>query len=267
MANDHVSGRAPSGRHWRPLMKRKLRYVLIALGFGLLVLIAIPFLVNANVFRPAIEEKLTAVLARKVHVGNLDFSLLSGSLAADDLTIADDPAFGKSPFLTAKSVKIGIEVFALIFSHAARITGLTIEKPEVLLLRDAAGRWNASSLAAGSSGSSGDGSTRPGPDWVIKKLRLKNGRLAVGRTSSAKRNVYDNVDLEASDVSTTSRFPMTLTAKLPGGGSLKLDGKVGPIIRGDSTLPPLDTRLAIAGLDLGSTGLVDPNTGLGGSMD
>src|SRR6266516_57768 len=187
-------------RHWRPPMKRKLRYVLIALGVVLLVLIAIPFFVNANAFRPAIEEKLSAVLDRQVHVGNLDFSLLSGSLSADDLSIADDPAFSKSPFLTAKSVKIGIEVLTLVFSRAVRITGLTIEKPEVILLRDAAGRWNLSSLAGDSTGSSNGGST--GPDLVIKKLRLKNGRLTVGRTASSKRSVYDNVDLEASDVST-----------------------------------------------------------------
>ncbi len=248
-------------------MKRKLRYVLIGLGVVLLVLIAIPFFVNANAFRPAVEEKLSAVLDRQVHVGNLDFSLLSGSLSADDLSIADDPAFGKSPFLTAKSVKIGIEVLTLIFSRAVRITGLTIEKPEVILLRDAAGRWNLSSLAAGSTGSSNGGSTGPGPDLVIKKLRLKNGRLTVGRTASSKRSVYDNVDLEASDVSTTSQFPMTLAATLPGGGSLKLDGKVGPIKGGGSALPPLDTRLTIHGLDLGSTGFVDPGSGLGGLMD
>src|SRR5438034_333204 len=146
-------------RHWRPPMKRKLRYVLIALGVVLLVLIAIPFFVNANAFRPAIEEKLSAVLDRQVHVGNLDFSLLSGSLSADDLSIADDPAFGKSPFLMAKSVKIGIEVLTLVFSRAVRITGLTIEKPEVILLRDAAGRWNLSSLAGDSTGSSNGGST------------------------------------------------------------------------------------------------------------
>src|SRR6266545_1996087 len=194
-------------------MKRKLRYVLIALGIVVLVLIAIPFFVDANMFRPAVEEKLGAVLDRQVHVGNLDFSLFSGSLSADDLSIADDPAFSKSPFLTAKSFKIGVEVLTLITSRAVHITGLTIEKPEVMLLRNAAGQWNLSSLAAGSSASSDSGPKRLAPDLVIKKVRLKNGRLTVGRTASTNRSIYDNVDLEASDVSTTSRFPMILTAK------------------------------------------------------
>src|SRR5206468_6963970 len=172
-------------RHWRPPMKRKLRYVLIGLGVVLLVLIAIPFFVNANAFRPAIEEKLSALLARQVHVGNLDFSLLSGSLSADDLSIADDPVFSKSPFLTAKSFKIGVDVLTLITSRAVHITGLTIEKPEVMLLRNAAGHWNLSSLATGYSASSDAAPRRPAPDLMIKKLRLKNGRLTVGRTASA----------------------------------------------------------------------------------
>ena len=108
-------------------MRRKLGYVLITLGIVLLVLISIPFFVDANAFRPAVEEKLSGLLARKVHVGNLDFSLFSGSLSADDLSIADDPAFSKSPFLTAKSFKIGVEVLTLITSRAVHITGLTIE--------------------------------------------------------------------------------------------------------------------------------------------
>jgi AsmA protein len=248
-------------------MRRKLQYVLIALGIVLLVVIAIPFFVNANAFRPAVEEKLSAVLARQVHVGNLDFSLLTGSLSADDLSIADDPAFSKSPFLTAKSFKIGVEVLTLITSRAVHITGLTIEKPELMLLRNAAGQWNLSSLATGSKAPSEAGPTGPAPDLVIKKVRLKNGRLTVGRTASTNRSIYDNVDLEASDVSMTSQFPMTLTANLPGGGSLKLDGKAGPIKRDDSALPPLDAKLTIQNLDLGSTGFVDSSTGLGGLMD
>jgi len=82
-------------------MKKAIRYGLIAIGIIVLILIALPFFISINQCRPTIEEKLTTALGRQVQVGNLSLSILSGSLSADDLSIADDPAFSKSPFLTA----------------------------------------------------------------------------------------------------------------------------------------------------------------------
>ncbi len=251
-------------------MKGILRYVLIAAGVLLLLLIAVPFFLSPNQFRPTIEEKLSAALGRPVKVGNMSVSLFSGSLAADDLSIADDPAFSKSPFLTAKSLKVGVEMMPLIFSKALHVTGVTIEKPEVSLVKNAEGKWNFSSLATSDSkpapkagGESGGGT----PDFSVRKLQLKDGRVTVSSTASSKRHVYDDLQLEAFDVSATSAVPFSLTAKLPGGGGLKVAGKAGPADSKDATLSPLDAKIDIHGMDLGGTGFVDASTGLAGSMD
>jgi AsmA protein len=257
-------------------MKKILRYLLIAVGVLVLLLIAIPFFVSPNQFRPTIEEKLSAALGRQVKVGNLGLSLLSGALSADDLSIADDPAFSKGPFLTAKSLKVGVEMMPLILSRSLHVTGITIEKPEVTLLKNLEGRWNFSSLASGSSGSSAasgssakapSGNSGGGSDFTVKKLELVDGRLTIGSTGSSKRSVYEQLNLQASNVAFDSNFPVTLTAKLPGGGGLKLDGRVGPVNNSDASLSPLDAKLAINGMDLGATGFVDASAGLGGQMD
>jgi len=79
--------------------------------------------------------------------------------------------------------------------------------------------------------------------------------------------VYDNVDMEASDVTYKSQFPVQLSANLPGGGTFKLDGKVGPLNPGDASLTPLDAKVTIKGLDLAKTGFVDPSTGISGIAD
>src|SRR5438105_5880847 len=42
-------------------------------------------------------EKASAALGRKVQLGNLSLSLLSGSLSAENLSIGDDPKFSSSP--------------------------------------------------------------------------------------------------------------------------------------------------------------------------
>ena len=97
-------------------MKRILKIVAIVVGVLILIAIAIPFFIDANTFRPTLESNLTSVLGRQVKVGNLSLRLLAGAVSADDISIADDPAFSKSPFVQAKSLKVGVEMMPLIFS-------------------------------------------------------------------------------------------------------------------------------------------------------
>ena len=249
-------------------MNRMVRYLLIAVGLLVVALVAIPFLISPNQFRPTIEEKLSAALGRPVTVGNMSLSLFSGALAADDLSIADDPAFSKSPFLTAKSLKVGVEMMPLIMSKALHVTGVTIEKPEVSLIKNAEGKWNYSSLATAESKAAAKPEANSGaPDISIAKLQLKDGRVTVSSTTSPKQHVYDDLQLEASDVSATSAVPFSLTAKLPGGGGLKVEGTAGPIDSKDASMSPLAAKVSISGMDLGGTGFVDASVGLAGSMD
>ena len=73
-------------------MHRALKIVGIVVVVLLVIVIALPFLVDVNSFRPRLESELTAALGRQVKVGNLSLSLLSGSVSAEDLSVADDPA-------------------------------------------------------------------------------------------------------------------------------------------------------------------------------
>ena len=246
-------------------MNKILKYVLIAVGVLIVLLLAIPLFVNANSFRPTIEQRLSAALGRKVQVGNLSLSIFSGALSADDFSIADDPRFSTKPFLTAKSFKVGIEVWPLITSKTLNITGVTIEKPELNLVRNKEGQWNFSSLT-GSSGSGG-GASQPAPEWQVAKLELKDGRATISSAGSPNPSVYDNVDLEASNVSAKSQWPAVVTADLPGAGKFNFDGKIGPINASDAALTPLDAKVTIKGLDLAKCGFVDPGTGISGIVD
>src|SRR5207245_11194498 len=117
-------------------MKRTLRIVLIVVGVLVVLLIVAPFLVPVNQFRPAIEEKASAALGRKVQLGNMSLSLIGGSLSAENLSIGDDPKFSSAPFLTARSLKVGVEMIPLIFSKTLNVTGVTIDSPQVTLLHN-----------------------------------------------------------------------------------------------------------------------------------
>jgi AsmA protein len=246
-------------------MRGKLRVILIIVGVLIVLVLVAPFLIPVNQFRPTIEEKASAALGRKVEVGNLSLSLISGSLSAENPSIGDDPKFSPSPFLTAKSLKVGVEILPLIFSKTLNVTGVTIDSPQVTLLHNAAGLWNYSSL--GSSAAKSKSSSNTPADLSIKKFELKNGSIILGSTNSQKRSTYDHVNVTASDVSITSQFPVTVTADLPSGGKFKLDGTVGPIDQADTALTPLSAKLDVSSLNLASTGLLDPSLGLGGLLD
>jgi AsmA protein len=251
-------------------MKRTLRIVAIVVVVLLLIVVIVPFLIPVDKFRPTIEEKASQALGRQVQLGGLSLSLLTGSLSAESLSVGDDPKFSTSPFLTAKSVKVGVEIMPLIFSKTLNVTGITIQNPEVNLLHNPAGQWNYSTLggaAAKPAQKPAAASSTAPADFSVQKFTLNDGRITVGSTSSQKRSSYDHVNIVASNFSMTSKFPVTVTADLPSGGKFKLDGTAGPIDQTDASLTPIDAKLEVDSLDLASTGFVDARAGLGGILD
>lgn len=248
---------------------KALKIVGIVIAILLLIIIALPFVINVNSFRPKLESELSEALGRDVKVGNLSLSILSGTVSAEDLSISDDPAYSKDAFIRAKSLKVGVKVMPLIFSKALHVTHITLDRPEIALLRDASGKWNFSSLgsksAASKQASSGASST---PDLSVSRLDVKDGRLSVNRAnSSIKPHVYDNVDISVRDFSPKSQFPYTISANLPAGGTTKLDGKAGPINSTDVSESPIEAKISVKGLDLTASGFVDPSTGIAGIAD
>ena len=75
------------------------------------------------------------------------------------------------------------------------------------------------------------------------------------------------MNLEASDLSYTSKFPFKLTATGPGNAAIKVDGKAGPIDAADASLTPLDAAVEVEHLDLANTGFTDASSGIAGVMD
>src|ERR1700753_1635673 len=103
-------------------MGRTLKIVCIVLVVLLLLGVIAPFLLPVNPVRQQNEEEASAALGRKVEVGNLSLSLFNGALGADNLSITDDPKFSSAPFLTAKSVNVGVDMMPLIMSKTLNVT-------------------------------------------------------------------------------------------------------------------------------------------------
>jgi AsmA protein len=253
-------------------MKRILKIVAIIFGVLIVIAIAIPFFVDANTFRPKIESDLTAALGRQVKVGNLSLSIFSGSVSADDISIADDAAFSKSAFVQAKSFNVGVELMPLIFSKTLNVTELKLNQPEISLVKSENGeKWNFSSLGGNNTSAAKPAtpaSSGGNPNLSVAKLNINNGRLTVSRAGSTEKpHVYDKVNIEVTNFSFASSFPFKMTAQLPADGSLKLDGKAGPIDADNAARTPLDAKVTVQKMNLAASGVIDPAAGISGIAD
>lgn len=251
-------------------MKPVVKIVGIIVAILIVVVIAIPFLINVNNFRPQIESSLSTALGRPVKVGNLSLSILSGSVGADQLSIADDPKFSTNPFIQAKKLEVGVELMPLIFSKQLNVTKLLIDHPEIFLLRNRDGVWNFSSLGNQSAqpAKSADKTSSAPANVNVAKLDLTDGTITVGSMENKRKPIsYNKVNITIRDFSFTGAFPVVVSAGLPGGGSLKIDGTAGPINSTDTALTPVQAKVNLSKLDLAQSALVDPALGITGSAD
>ena len=271
-------------------MKRFLKILGLVIVVLVIIAIAIPFFIDANTFRPKLESELTGALGRQVKVGNITLSLLSGAVTADNISIADDPAFSKNPFVQAKSLKVGVEMMPLILSRTLNVTHLTLEQPQISLVKSANGeKWNFSSLggsnpsapkqstpaptktsapqpAKSSPEKNADGGSNP--NLSVAKLNVEDGKLTVSTANSTEPvRVYDKVNVEVTNFSFTSSFPFEVTSNLPSGGSMKLSGNAGPINPSDAALTPLNAKIAVKQMNLAKSGFIDPAAGIAGMAD
>src|SRR5215472_2765562 len=253
-------------------MKRLLIVAGIVLAVLVVAALAAPLFVNVDSFRPELEKRLSAALNRPVQIGKLEASIFRGGAAAENIVIADDPAFSKGEFLKASSLTVGLRLIPLIFSREINVTSITVEKPEIVLLRNAAGKWNYSSLgghSAATAAKSGTESTAA-PDFSVDKFEIVDGTVRLGQSSghaAGRERVYQKVHLVARNISLNSVMPFTVTAGTPGGGALNLEGQFGPLDRTDSDRTPMDATIKLAHADIGATGFLDPSSGLGGTLD
>jgi AsmA protein len=148
------------------------------------------------------------------------------------------------------------------------VTDVTLEAPEITLLKTEGGKWNFSTIGGASaqkaSASSKSGASAP-TNFSVAKLNVDHGKLLVGKAkSSAKPVVYDNLNISVTNFSFMSQFPFQLAAHLPRGGDVKISGKAGPINADDSAKTPFATAVKVDNMRIEAIGMIDPASGITG---
>ena len=201
--------------------------------------------VNINALKPLIENRLTAMLGRQVKLGELTLSILSGTLDARNLAVADDLQFSSQPFITATVVHIGVQLRRLILQQEIIIESLEMEAPQINLVHAANGAWNFSTLGRKAASPTQSQKQRDIPNFTINSLRTKSGHAALQNLASEGAPLLiDQIDLAVDNFAFDKEFYFALSAVLAGQSTLNMNGSVGPINPQDPANTNFDIKLA-----------------------
>ncbi len=244
----------------------KKRWVRVAIAFAVIfvfLLLVVPFFVGADTFRPTIQRQLSSSLGRQVTLGRLSFSLITGSLVANNLAVSDDPTFSSTPFLEAKELRIGVAVGQFLFHHSVQITNLTVESPSIHLVHAQNGTWNFSSMGSSAAKPASQQDTAL-PALTVDSLKIKDGSASVSSLPQVGNPFScSDINLTVQHFSFAGSFPFDLSVKVPGDGSLKLSGAAGPISQKDTSDTPFQATLQIKHFDPVAANVVSPSDGIG----
>ena len=127
-------------------MRKLVIAVVVLLLVVVVLVVALPFFINVNQYRGQIQAELQNRLNRPVQLGNMSLSLVPLAVKVDNVTIGDDPNFHSNvPFAQVQQLDVHVGLFALL-GKKIEVSSLTLEKPKIELIRNAAGVWNFSTL-------------------------------------------------------------------------------------------------------------------------
>ncbi|HEY4709058.1 MAG TPA: AsmA family protein [Candidatus Acidoferrales bacterium] len=124
------------------LWARLLRRVIFWLVFLWIASEAVSVTMQHTGLRRVLTARIAAAFGRPVDVGSYHFSLWNGpTLEANSVIVGEDPRFGNEYFLRAESMTVRLRWASLLRGHIELGT-LSLTRPSLNLVRNAAGDWN-----------------------------------------------------------------------------------------------------------------------------
>lgn len=255
---------------------RKLGIAVLVLVVVIVAVLAIaPKMINVNRYHDQIESQLSAKLGRTVQLGAMSLSLLPPKFTVANAVIGEDPAFGTGAFAQMQSMAVRVKLLPLLRKDV-EIQSLTLEHPQVEMIRNEAGVWNFASLGkpqtsatptpapggqqAPQTPSKPSPTQQPsgtqqssGQKFELAELDINDGTLAItDHQKHQSRALYDHIDVSLKDYAEDKPFSLALTAHLPGSGKqvAKLEGKGGPINSANMIDTPFDGSLNLEQVSL-----------------
>lgn len=200
-----------------------MKKILIGVGVVIVVVLALPFvavyLVDANAYKPLIEDRIEAATGRDVTIdGDIELAPgLSPTASVNGISLSNADFAGDEPMLSVGRIEAKLSLLPLL-SQSVVIDRLILTEPVISLFRGEDGRANwefaadtpdAGEEQAGES-RSGDGG---GPSVEINDLRIAEGSiLFVDQANGEDRRVeatLSALELESDGPATFPEYPLS----------------------------------------------------------
>lgn len=202
-----------------------------------------------------ILNRVSQELGRRVEVGQIQAQMgLGVSIAVSGLKIADDPAFSEKPFLAANEVSVEVEFIPLLRGEA-RVTRLTLTKPDIRIVRNAHGDLNIGSIGtnAGEATPAEKRRTRQRSslaDLSIKALSVENGAIYYNDLAEKAAPIkIHSLDFDVTNFSAVAAFDVEMKFAFPGDEqNVAASGKLGPLLQKgvlDTSGIPIELKLSL----------------------
>jgi len=168
-----------------PMNKTMRRLMWVGAGIAALlviVAIALPLLIDVERYRPWIEEKALQTTGRSLSLGKMSLRLFpSPSLNIESVRVSDGPLLPDRDALSLQNVSIRLGLAGLLRGRP-EIRSLVLDRPVLVLFRDAKGRWNYEDLlqraaAAPAPSSEGAAPGAEGPAVEVQSARVRGGTI------------------------------------------------------------------------------------------
>jgi AsmA protein len=131
-------------------VSRALRWVLVVVAVLVLLVIAalaaVPYLVDTPRIQALIASQASQALGRPVQFAAVSVRVLPlPAVVLKELRVAEDPAFGKDPFLRLDEARVRLKLWPLLLGRV-ELGDFLLKQPVISLVQAADGRWNISTL-------------------------------------------------------------------------------------------------------------------------
>lgn len=102
----------------------------------------------------------------------------------------------------------------------------------------------------------------------VDDAQVSNGSVTMttaGKTGAPV--VYQQIDAKLTNLTPTTASPFSLSAQLPGGGSVSASGKAGPFNQQDNAATPVNAQATLKGIQIATAGVLPPDAGIEGVMN
>ncbi len=196
-------------------MKKKTKWIL-----GIVIILFLAGSLSISIIgKVIIEKKAGEILERKVRLGSFGFNLLTGTVGLRNLEIPNEKGFQEKNLFRMGKFSLRISLLPLI-SRRIVIQKISILKPEITIEMDKKGRINIQELLKGLTKEEGEvkgkakaeakakgkGAPAPAvlPDFSLKELIVKKGKIVFADGKVGQTNKVDNIMITVSGFSTQS---------------------------------------------------------------